>query len=80
MTKAKWRTAERHGETWHGSGPTRETARRLYLDHPFIPVTDLASVLKVSRQRFNACIEGLQTEREKRCAAILARLREDVTL
>jgi hypothetical protein len=116
MTKPKWQTAERHGETWHDYGPTRETARRLYLAYPksqalelhsdaiqvevtgwhppsdggprvlfrpfsgvapcFVPVADLARVLRVSRARFNACVEGLRDERLARCREVLADIRK----
>jgi hypothetical protein len=77
MTKPKWQTAERHGETWHEYGPTRETARRLYLAHPFIPVGDLARLLKITRARFNVCIDDLRDDRKRRCAEVLARLRKE---
>ena len=77
MTKPKWQTAERHGETWHDYGPTRETARRLYLAHPFIPAADLARLLKITLARFNVCIDDLRDDRKKRCQDVLARLRKE---
>jgi hypothetical protein len=77
MTKPKWQTAERHGDNWHDYGPTRETARRLYLAHPFIPVGDLARLLKITLARFNVCIDDLRDDRKKRCADVLARVRKE---
>jgi hypothetical protein len=75
MTKPKWQTAERHGKTWHERGPLWEQARRLYVEYPFISPADLARVLKVSRARFYACVQGLEDEREKCRADALQRLK-----
>jgi hypothetical protein len=60
--------AREHGETW-------ARARRLYLAHPFIPVSDLAGVLEVSRARFNVCVDGLLDERQRRCDEVLRHLK-----
>jgi len=75
MTKPKWQTAERHGKTWHDRGPLWERARSLYLRYPFVSPADLATVLKISRARFYACVEGLQEEREERYREALASLK-----
>jgi hypothetical protein len=76
MTKPKWQTAERHGENWHDYGPTRETARRLYLEHPFISPSDLAKILGISRARFYACVDDLHDERKRRCEDALTLIKK----
>jgi hypothetical protein len=80
MTKPKWQTAERHGENWHDYGPTRETARRIYLAYPFVPVADLARLLHITRARFNVCIDDLRDDRKRRCADALALIKKEERL
>jgi hypothetical protein len=75
VTKPKWQTAEKHGETWHERGETWERARKLYLAHPFISPADLSRVLGISRARFYACVKGLEREREQLCEAALKRIK-----
>jgi hypothetical protein len=64
----KERKAREHGETW-------EQARRLYLKYPLASPADLADLLRVSRARFYACVEGLQVEREARYRDALASIK-----
>jgi predicted transcriptional regulator len=77
MTKPKWQTADAHGETWHEYGPTRETARRLYIKYPLLSVADIARMLTVSRQAIDEYVRGLKEERERLHANALARIRKE---
>jgi hypothetical protein len=76
MTKVRWQTWSAHGDSWHGSGKTRETARRLYLAQPFVPAADLARLLRITRARFYVCVDGLLDERKRRCQEVLGEIRE----
>jgi len=68
MSEPKERKARDHGETW-------ERARRLYLKYPLLPASDIARILRVSRQAIGEYVRDLKPEREERHAATLASIK-----
>jgi hypothetical protein len=68
MSEPKERKARDHGETW-------ERARRLYLKYPLLPASDIARILRVSRQAIDEYVRDLKPEREERHAATLASIK-----
>jgi hypothetical protein len=57
------------------TGKVRETARRMFVEEPFLPQQVIAEVLKVSRARVGQVCEGLEQERKAAQKREVARLR-----
>jgi hypothetical protein len=53
----------------------REAARKMYVEHPFLPQQVIAKVLKVSTARVSQVCEGLDKERKDDQKRELERLR-----
>ena len=71
------KSARKHGKAWHDRGPTYENARRLYLKHPLLPVSDIARILGVTRSAVYQYVDGLMEEREKRYEEALIKLKKE---
>jgi predicted DNA-binding protein YlxM (UPF0122 family) len=69
--------AQKHGKRWHDPGPTRKHAERLYIKYPFLPITELASILGVSRQVVHDYIKDLAKERERARQKELVKLKRE---
>lgn len=59
-------------------GGTYEHARALYIAHPFISMSEIARVLKVSRQRIHACVKDLARERSGKVKAARRNLKGEL--
>jgi hypothetical protein len=46
------------------TGKVREAARKMYVEHPFLPQKTIAKILNVSTGRVSQVCEGLDKERE----------------